>query len=259
MSINTKLETHLAIAAIIAIVVAWFLGRTTENADTLSAIKTNMPKIDQLEEIDNFTYKMYNIEGQMYGYLTLESSMGYGGPLQMAIAVDSTGKIFDLAVISSKETPSYLKKVLDAQFLDKIKGRTYNDSYSIGKEIDAVSSATYSSRDIVEASKKGNRFIAAQVLNKEVPASPKTPIHFGCLELTIILLYIIAYFAHKKSFKFTKQARWFTMIIGLLVLGFSFKQPITLSMINQLLLGYFPPLNSNVIKLRLIYCKCSIR
>ncbi|BAX79964.1 4Fe-4S binding protein [Labilibaculum antarcticum] len=243
---SKKIESWLAIIAMLVVIIAWFVGRQLEGADILSSVKAKMPEIVKLEKIDEATYKIYNSEEEQLGYLTMESSMGYGGPLLMAVAVDQKGKVFDLAVVNSKETPSYLKKVLDAKFLDRIIGKSYQEDYSLGKEVDGISSATYSSRAILEASKKGNRFIAANVLGFDVPKEESPTIQFGTAEMVLLLLFAVGYFAHKKTFKHTKIARWGTMLVGLFVIGFYYNQPFTLSMINQLLLGYFPPLHSHL-------------
>lgn len=243
---SKQVESWLAIIAIVLIITAWFTGALLENKDIFSSIEEKMPEIAKFEEIGKATYKIYNSEEDQLGYLTIESAMGYGGPIQMAVAVNQDGKIFDLEVISSKETPSYLQKVLDTDFLDKIIGKSYDDDYSIGKEIDAVSSATYSSRAILDASKKGNRFIAANILGFNVPKEKTPAIQFGIVEFVLILLFVVGYIAHKKTFKYTKIARWGTMLTGLFVIGFFYNKPISLSMINQLLLGYFPPLHSHL-------------
>lgn len=241
-----KSEAWLTIIAMVLIIIAWFMGGQLENADILSSIKSKMPKIAKLEEVEDASYKIYDTNGKDLGYLTVESSMGYGGPLQMAVAVNREGKIFDLAVINSKETPSYLEKVLKTDFLDKIIGKAYNEEYSIAKEIDAVSSATYSSRAIVEASKKGNRFIASNILGFDVPKEKTPAIKFGVAEIVLVLLFALGYFAHKKTFKYTKIVRWITMLTGLFIIGFYYNKPFTLSMMNQLLLGYLPPLHSHL-------------
>lgn len=243
---SRKIESWLALVAIIAIIIAWFVGRQLEVADIVSTIKEEMPEIARLEEVDKASYRIYNSKDDFLGYITVESSMGYGGPLQMAVAVDQEGEIFHLAVVGSKETPSYLEKVLNTPFLNRIIGKSYNDEYSLGKGIDGVSSATYSSRAILEASKKGNRFIAAKILGKDIPEEKSHPIHIGFLEITLFILFTVGYFAHKKTFKYKKVARWGTMLVGLFVIGFYYNQAFTLSMINQLLLGYFPPLHSHL-------------
>lgn len=241
-----RIESWLAIVAIIAIVIAWIIGRQLEDADVLSAIWTRLPEIAKLEEIEKATYKISNSEEEPIGYLTLELSAGYGGPLLMAVVVDTGGVITDLAVINSKETPSYLEKVLKTDFLDRLIGRSYEEEYSIGEGIDAVSSATFSSRAILEASKKGNRFIAANVLGFDVPQEESLSWQFDIPEIVLLLLFVMGYFAHKKTFKHKKAARWVTMLLGLFVLGFFYNKPFSLSMINQLLMGYFPPLQTHL-------------
>lgn len=243
---KNKIETRLAIIAIMVIIAAWFIGVQLEVSDIVSTIKEKIPEITKLEEIEKATYKIYNSKEEQLGYVTVESSMGYGGPLQMAVAVDTNGKIFDVAVVSSKETPSYLEKVLSTDFLDEIIGKTYDETYSVGSEIDAISSATYSSRAILEASKKGNRFIAAKVLGFDVPKEKAFSIKIGTAEILLLLLFVVGYFVHKKTFKYKKAVRWGTMIISLFTIGFYYNQPFTLSMFNQLLLGYFPPLHSHL-------------
>ena len=244
--LNKKIEIWLAVAAVALIIVAWFIGGQLENADIVSSIKAQMPEVSKLQEVEKATFKAFNSENQFIGYITIESSMGYGGPLQMAVAVNQEGKIIDLAVINSKETPSYLEKVLSTDFLDNIIGKSYDEKYFLGNGIDGVSSATYSSRAILEASKKGDRFVAAKVLGLIVPKEESPSIQFGGPEIVLILLFAVGYIAHKNTFKYTKIARWGTMLVGLFVLGFYYNQPFSLSLINQLLLGYFPPLHSHL-------------
>lgn len=244
--IKKKRDAWLTLIAMLFIIAAWIAGGLVENADILSSVKEKMPDIAKFEELESSTYKIYNAEDTVLGYLSVESAMGYGGPLQIAVAVDQDGKIFDLAVVSSKETPSYLEKVLDTDFLDDIIGKSFTDTYTIGVDIDGISSATYSSNAILEASKMGDRYVAAKILGFDVPEKESPNLQFGGAEIVLILLFVISYFAHKKTFKFKKIARWGTMLVGLFVLGFFYNKPFTLSMINQLLLGYFPPLHSHL-------------
>lgn len=241
-----KLEAKFAVFSIIAIIIAWFVGIRIENADVFSTIKEKMPNVAKFEEIDKASYKIYGTNNKTLGYVTLESYMGYGGPLQVAVAVDSTGAIFDLEVIKSKETPSYLEKVLNAKFLDRVIGKSYNDEYAIGSGVDAISSATYTSKAIVEAAKKGNRYVASKMLGLKISEGKPPSIKFGILEITLLILFVLAYFAYQKNFKYRKQIRWGAMLGGLFILGFNYNQLFNLSMVNQLLLGYFPPLHSHL-------------
>lgn len=246
MDKKRRRESRLAVIAIIAIICAWVIGMHREDDVIRAKIEAVMEQVSSFEEIDNSSYKIYDQDDEHIGFITLESSMGYGGPILMCVAVNLEGEIIELGIIDHKETPSYLEKVLDAKYLDRIIGRTYNDEYSLGDGIDAVSSATYSSRAIVEASKSGNRYIAANLLGLEVPEVEKQKIQFGAPEIILILLFAIGYFAHKRTFKYKKQARWITMIAGLIFIGFAYNKPLTLSMFNQLLLGYFPPISTHL-------------
>lgn len=241
-----RLESRLAVIAIIAIISAWFIGRIMKDADIEATILAQMPEVYRLEEIDMASYKMFDEDNQLTGYVTIESAMGYAGPLQMAIAVDNEGKIVNLAVVNSVETPSYMEKVMEAKFPDRIIGHSYDDPYALNHGIDAVSSATYSSRAMLNAAKNGNRFVAAHYLGLDVPKVEKHNMHLGAPEVILVLLFAIGYFAHKKTFKYKKQARWITMIAGLIFIGFAYNKPLSLSMFNQLLMGYFPPIHSHL-------------
>jgi polyferredoxin len=94
--------------------------------------------------------------------------------------------------------------------------------------------------------KKGARYTADKFLNLQVPDYEQEPIQFGFTEIILILLFAVGYFAHKKTFKYTKAARWTTMLVGLVVLGFVYNQPVTLSQISMLLLGYFPDFRTHL-------------
>jgi polyferredoxin len=45
---------------------------------------------------------------------------------------------------------------------------------------------------------------------------------------------------HQRKFRYKKQARWLSMLVGLGVLGFIYTSPLTLAFINKLLLGFWP-------------------
>ena len=215
-----KFEALVSIIAMMAIVVAWFIGRQMEDADILSSIKSKLPDIENLEEVDQNVFKAFSSENNQLLYVAVESSMGYGGPLKIAAAIDSSGKIHKLAVLHSKEPPSYLEKVLKAKFIYQFVGLSFNSDYSLGSGIDAVSSATYSSHAIAEATKKAVCLVAEKELGFDIPGEKLPAFHIGAAEIILLLLFSVGYFAHKKTFRYTRQIRWITMLVGLLVLGF---------------------------------------
>jgi NosR/NirI family nitrous oxide reductase transcriptional regulator len=106
-------------------------------------------------------------------------------------------------------------------------------------DVDGVTGATYTSRAVAEATRSGC-YDAAGILGFPVTTPEPPEIQFGIPEVVLIALFAVGYFAQKKSFRYSKQARWITMLTGMLVLGFIYNQPLTLASINRFLLGYWP-------------------
>ena len=79
-----------------------------------------------------------------------------------------------------------------------------------------------------------------------MPAAPPPPVHFGIPEITVIALFAAGYFGHKPKFKHKKQLRWATLLAGMIVLGFWFNLPLTISRINSFLLGFWPQWQTNL-------------
>ena len=65
-------------------------------------------------------------------------------------------------------------------------------------------------------------------------------IKFGVPEIVLIALFATGYFAHRGGFKCQKVARWGSLLIGLIVLGFIYNAPLTIAHFNSLLLGFWP-------------------
>jgi NosR/NirI family nitrous oxide reductase transcriptional regulator len=112
--------------------------------------------------------------------------------------------------------------------------------------VDAVSGATYTSQAIAEAALRGSRKIAGMQLGLELPVEPKSGIRFGLPEIFLLFLYAVGFYGHQGRFKHTKIARWVTMIMGLVILGFVYNAPLTLASINKFLLGYWPDWHTNL-------------
>ena len=95
MDKKRRRESRLAVIAIIAIISAWFIGIQREDDVIRAKIETVMDQVSSFEEIDNSSYKIYNEEDEHIGFITLESSIGYGGPILMCVAVNLEGEIIE--------------------------------------------------------------------------------------------------------------------------------------------------------------------
>ena len=119
--------------------------------DTLTELQTAFPKAAYVELTAEATYAVKNDKGKVIGTVLLSSPYsdeikGFNGPTPLQIALDKDGKIIEVRVLSNNETPSFLKRVVDAGFLNSWNGLTVKEA--LDKEVDAVSGATYSSNGI---------------------------------------------------------------------------------------------------------------
>jgi polyferredoxin len=66
-------------------------------------------------------------------------------------------------------------------------------------------------------------------------------------EAVLILLYAAGYFGHRLRQRAWKQrVRWLTLLTGLVVLGFLYTMPLTISQVVSLLSGYWPDWHTNL-------------
>ncbi|MDP8215749.1 MAG: 4Fe-4S binding protein [Candidatus Kaelpia imicola] len=115
------------------------------------------------------------------------SSKGFAGLVDIEIRTDSNYRIIDLKIIDPKETPSYLKRV--EPWLNSFKGRLLTELYRIN-DIDAVTSATYTSKAIIETVKKTAQKISKDFIEKE-PQIDLTPPLTEILKSIIFILFIL--------------------------------------------------------------------
>lgn len=215
----------LAIVAVITVVIAGVFGYAKENGTLDTEINSIFPELSQAGSPS---------------YVSIQRAQGYGGDMVIGVLVDSLGSILDLKILSHQETPSFFKKVLGKGLVKQLFGVSYSDSFVWGEGIDYVSGATYTSEAIVECAKLGSRHIAENELGFEVPSEPEAGFSVGIPEVALILLYVFALLGVYTHFKYKKALRWFTLIGGLILLGFWFSVPLTLSRINLFLLGFWP-------------------
>ncbi|MBT3313951.1 MAG: 4Fe-4S binding protein [Anaerolineae bacterium] len=243
-----KTERLLGILALLSFIVAWAIGYQLENADVEPYLHQVMPAASHFEKLDAISYAAYtDTDAQTpSGYIGIGESNGYGGPLKLAVAVDLEGTITGMAVIQHRETPSWFRKVNESGFLKSFLSKSYEDAFQLGEDVDGITSATYTSRAIAESALEGSRSIAANQLGFDVPPIPKPKIAFGTPEIALLALFGVGYFGHQRNSKYKKQLRWSSLLVGMVVLGFMYNKPFTLSMINQVLLGFWPQWQSNL-------------
>jgi Na+-translocating ferredoxin:NAD+ oxidoreductase RnfG subunit len=132
-------------------------------ADQLKAVKTAMgdkwtlyqsgaKAAEGESETDPINFYFGNKDGKKTGVAVMEVQPGKWGPVKYIVALDLTGKVTNAAVMSYVEQRG--RPISTKRFLSQFFGKTAKDPIMVGKDIDAVSGATISSRATAFAVKK---------------------------------------------------------------------------------------------------------
>lgn len=82
------------------------------------------------------------------------SQNGYGGEIRLVVGFKANGEVNDFAVLKSTETPGLGSKISSKSFAEGIRGKSISSNWHVkkdGGDIDAITSATISSRAVCEA------------------------------------------------------------------------------------------------------------
>ena len=90
------------------------------------------------------------------------------------------GKIAYISILQNRETPSFMRKVMNDGLVERFYGLTPKEAVDL--EVDAVTGATYSSRAIIDSVKT-----RMAIYEKETNPSPWTWQLFGIIGCAVIL------------------------------------------------------------------------
>ncbi|MDH3997974.1 MAG: FMN-binding protein, partial [Desulfuromonadales bacterium] len=241
-SVSKKTERFIAVLALVTIVAAWIVGSASSHFDLEPTLSQVMPQAERFEKLDDQTYAAY--VGQpsetLIGYVATGEANGFSGPLTIAVAVGLQGEVLALEVVDQRETPAWFKRVKASRFIEDMVGKSYADSFQINEDLDAVTGATFTTRAIAESVLRGSRQVAASQLGFETPPETAPRIIFELREGLLLLLFALGLLAHRRGFRYGKQVRRFSLLVGLVAVGFLYNSPLSLAYINKFLLGFWP-------------------
>jgi Na+-translocating ferredoxin:NAD+ oxidoreductase RnfG subunit len=103
-------------------------------------------------EIDTAAFYFGVKAGERTDVAVVEVQPGKWGPVKYIVAMDLAGKVKDLAVMSYLEQRG--RPISTRRFLGQFIGKTGESQITVGKDVDAISGATISSRATAFAVKK---------------------------------------------------------------------------------------------------------
>lgn len=147
----------------------------------LNAIKQVVPEFNNNPDGDMFrlptgdgdSLDVYpaKMNDEIVGYaVSTYSSNGFSGNITLMTGFKPDGSIFDISVLSQKETPGLGTKMAEPAFKDQFKGiNPGNTALKVKKDggnVDAITAATISSRAFCEAVEKGFNTLQKGGLNE---------------------------------------------------------------------------------------------
>ena len=242
MGINEKPhERILAIVSIVLVIFVGILGVRKEARKTVDYLDGIIPGEQRVESLGGDRFAVYDGEEQLpLSYLILVDAPAYGGDMMAAVQLDTSGHITDMQIVQHRETPSFLKKIEKKGLFLSLMGKSFMDPFEPGEDVDVISGATYSSKAIISCAQKGSMLLARDQLKLEIREIESQDLVVGLPEISLIALFALSLIGIYRLPGRRKAIRWITMLGGMIVLGFWFAVPLTLSRVNVFLLGYFP-------------------
>jgi len=233
------------VLTVLIVAAAWIIGYFREDSDVLESAMVVLPGASQIDQ-KNALFIGKTAEDEIVGYAAVGEATGYGGPIKVIVGVDLNGGILGVEIIENRETPGFFRLVDSTGFVDQFIAKRFDSTLAINVDIDGISGATLSAEGIAASIRQAVRIIASDGLESPLPAE-KRQIKFGIPEIILIGLYTAGYFSHKqKNVKLKSRFRWITLTTGMVVLGFIYTAPLTISQVIALLSGYWPDWHNNL-------------
>ena len=120
--------------------------------NTVDILKRTMPAADSFNKktIDGTEYFEALKADNIIGYCMIAECKGYSGSIRFAVGVDLNGVIQNVDILENNETPGFGTRIDDSNFLGQFRGKSAG-TVAIGKNIDAVTGATVSSKALTDA------------------------------------------------------------------------------------------------------------
>lgn len=98
-------------------------------------------------------YKGLGADGALIGTVLVIDQAGKEGPLQLLMGVKPDGSVYDIAFTVFGEERG--KPALSWKYLKQFVGKKASDPIQLGKDVDGVSGASWTSKGVTHAVKKG--------------------------------------------------------------------------------------------------------
>lgn len=178
------------------------------------------------------------------GYIGIGSANGYGGKLEVLIRANSNKEITDITCIQHSETPTYFKKAYTEDYFQSLINKPVSCPVQ-GLQTDATTGATMTNNALNDATILAE-YNLANKFDFDCTLSEDKPVIITASEISLVILFLLGLIARKQGFKYKKHLRWTSIILGIILIGFLFNKPLSISIINKYLSGFWPDWQSHL-------------
>jgi hypothetical protein len=234
------------LATIAIIVAAWIIGYFLNGTEVATLVPEVIPGAVHIENQGKL-FVGYNADrSNVMGFATVGEALGYAGPIEMLVGVNPDGTIIAVQIVKQRETPGFFRLIESNEMLSQFLGLQLGNPLQLGEDIDTITGATASAEGIAAGVREAVRVIADEGFSNPLPPEIKS-IQFGIPEIAILGLFATGYFAHKlRNPTWKLRIRWVTLLTGMVLIGFIYTIPLTITMIVALLSGYWPDWYNNL-------------
>ncbi len=233
------------VATLVLVIGAWLYGNFAAGGDAAGLVTQVLPgavTVDRQGEL----FIGRDANGVLVGYAGSGRGTGYAGPLEVLVGVAPDGALLGVTMVAQRETPGFFRLVRNSKLLAEYTEHTIHDSLRLGEDLDGITGATMSAEGVAAGVRQAVRRVAAEALATTLP--PEThPWQVGLPEVILVALFVSGYVGHKLRRPRAKRlVRWGTMLAGMVLIGFVYTLPLTISMVVSLLSGYWPDWHTNL-------------
>jgi NosR/NirI family nitrous oxide reductase transcriptional regulator len=240
-------DVFLAIGVAAVLFAAWLIGFWRSESDIEPFLQQVFPMADGFTTAAGGTYAaLRNDSTKPLGYVGIGTAEGYGGELKVAVGVSTEGSILSSVVISHRETASFYQRVQEKGLLRSLAGKSAAEDFVVSRDVNGVTGATVTSRALADASRRAARFVSEKVLSIPMPAEPAPHIQFGWPEIVLILFFLSGLASRGQKFPWKRAFRFVMLLAGLVIIGFVLNKPLNLVIINKMIVGAWPALETNL-------------
>ncbi|WP_051303128.1 flavodoxin domain-containing protein [Psychromonas aquimarina] len=245
---KTNLSVHFnkiwKLFAWCTLILAFVVGNIASKADYLTLVKAQYPDYNwsRSEAYPDLPVVFTDAADSTDQALLIAVGKGFGGPFILAVKVHKeaqTARIKEVTVLSHKETPPYLQKLIKQNFFRQFINKQVGSDYILRDDIDAVSGATISSKGFTKAIRETVHQGAQNHLGyqKTWQSAKWAPGINEALMTVLFGIVLVVVYAPKKI---ARPFKFLLPFASLAFVGFYMNASISLGTLAGIVMGYVP-------------------